>query len=98
ASCDRVTDSCAASSGPRQALYGARQACATTRDRAMTERTMSTSALSVRGWGPRPDRGVYAALFLVSAGLLTLEVSLTRFFSFTVWYHLAYLTIILALL
>jgi hypothetical protein len=52
----------------------------------------------VDGWGPEPHRGVNAALLLVSTGLLTLEISLTRFFSFTVWYHLAYLTISVALL
>ena len=55
-------------------------------------------ALVVEGWGAAPHVGIYAALFLVSAGLLTLEISLTRFFSYTVWYHLAYLTISMALL
>jgi hypothetical protein len=52
----------------------------------------------VDGWGPRPRWGVYAALLLTSAALLTLEISLTRFFSFTIWYHFAYLTISVALL
>ncbi len=55
-------------------------------------------ALRVRGWGDAPHRGIYAALLLVSLGLLVLEVSLTRLFSFTVWYHFAYLTISMALL
>jgi spermidine synthase len=41
---------------------------------------------------------VYGALALVSMGLLTLEVSFTRLFSYSVWYHLAYLTISVALL
>ncbi|MFN2376339.1 MAG: hypothetical protein ABR538_07360, partial [Candidatus Binatia bacterium] len=54
--------------------------------------------LSVAGWGDRPGWAVYAALFLVSAALLTLEISLTRFFSHTIWYHFAYLTISVALL
>ncbi|HYC22046.1 MAG TPA: hypothetical protein VEI94_05055 [Candidatus Bathyarchaeia archaeon] len=54
--------------------------------------------LAVDGWGPAPHAGVYAALLLASTALLTLEVSLTRLFSYTVWYHLAYLTISVALL
>jgi len=57
-----------------------------------------SSAVVVAGWGPEPHRGVLATLFLASTALLMLEVSLTRFFSFTVWYHLAYLTISMALL
>src|SRR6202158_411424 len=52
----------------------------------------------VEGWGATPHWGIYAALLMVSTGLLTLEVSLTRFFSFTIWYHFAYLTISVALL
>ena len=54
--------------------------------------------LVVEGWQDRPHWGVYALLFLVSMGLLTLEISLTRLFSYTVWYHFAYLTISVALL
>ncbi|MFN2426928.1 MAG: hypothetical protein ABR587_10840 [Candidatus Binatia bacterium] len=54
--------------------------------------------MAVAGWGPRPNWGVYAALLLTSAALLTLEISLTRFFSHTIWYHFAYLTISVALL
>jgi hypothetical protein len=54
--------------------------------------------LQVEGWGDQPHWGVYAVLFLVSMGLLTLEISLTRLFSYTVWYHFAYLTISVALL
>ena len=57
----------------------------------MTNR-QSTSGLLVGGWGPAPHAGVYAALLLVSTGLLTLEVAFTRLFSLTVWYHFAYLT------
>jgi len=52
----------------------------------------------VGDWGPVPHAGVYGALLLVSMGLLTLEVSFTRLFSYSVWYHLAYLTISVALL
>jgi hypothetical protein len=52
----------------------------------------------VDGWGARPHAGLFAAIFFASAGLLTLEISLTRLFSFTIWYHLTYLTISVALL
>ena len=40
----------------------------------------------------------FIGVFLVSMAILALEVSLTRFFSFTIWYHFAYLTINIALL
>jgi hypothetical protein len=60
--------------------------------------TVQAGTLAVEGWGERPHWGVYAVLFLVSMGLLTLELSLTRLFSYTVWYHFAYLTISVALL
>ncbi len=43
-------------------------------------------------------RSAYAGIFLCSLGVLMLEVLLTRVFSFTIWYHLAYLTISTALL
>jgi spermidine synthase len=39
-----------------------------------------------------------AGIFLTSLGVLLLEVALTRIFSFTIWYHFAYLTISVALL
>jgi len=39
-----------------------------------------------------------AGILLCSLGVLMLEVLLTRIFSFTIWYHLAYLTISTALL
>jgi hypothetical protein len=45
-----------------------------------------------------PPRSSYAGILLASLGILMLEVMLTRIFSFTVWYHLAYLTISTALL
>jgi hypothetical protein len=41
---------------------------------------------------------MYVAIALCSAGVLMQEVLLTRIFSFTIWYHLAYLTISTALL
>lgn len=43
-------------------------------------------------------RSAYVGIFLCSLGVLMLEVLLTRVFSFTIWYHLAYLTISTALL
>ena len=64
----------------------------------MSDGGRATPGLRVGGWGPAPHAGVYAALLLVSTGLLTLEVAFTRLFSLTVWYHLAYLTISVALL
>jgi len=64
----------------------------------VTENVKAGDGLTVEGWGARPHWGVYASLFLTSAALLCLEVSLTRFFSYTIWYHFAYLTISVALL
>jgi len=45
-----------------------------------------------------PGRHVYAGIALCSMGVLMQEVLLTRIFSLTIWYHLAYLTISTALL
>jgi hypothetical protein len=45
-----------------------------------------------------PGPPIYAAILLCSLGVLMQEVLLTRIFSFTIWYHLAYLTISTALL
>jgi len=39
-----------------------------------------------------------AAIFVVSAAVLCLEVVYTRLFSFSIWYHFAYATISIALL
>lgn len=65
----------------------------------MSERDATAGGgLVVGGWPAHPHWGIYAALLVVSMGLLTLEISLTRLFSFTVWYHFAYLTISVALL
>lgn len=44
------------------------------------------------------SRGVYPGIFLVSATVLLLEISLTRIFSYTIWYHFTYVTISLAML
>src|SRR6185369_8618059 len=44
------------------------------------------------------SRFLYAGIFLVSMGVLLLQISLTRIFSFTLWYHFAYVTISVALL
>ncbi len=46
-----------------------------------------------------PDvRFTYAGVFLVSLAALLLQIALTRIFSFTLWYHFAYVTISVALL
>jgi hypothetical protein len=47
---------------------------------------------------PEVPRPVYAGIFLCSLAVLMQEILLTRIFSFTVWYHLAYLTISTALI
>jgi hypothetical protein len=41
---------------------------------------------------------IYGGIFLCSLAVLMQEVLLTRIFSFTIWYHLAYLTISTALI
>ena len=46
----------------------------------------------------RHERPLYAGVFFVSMGVLLLQISLTRIFSFTIWYHFAYVTISVALL
>ncbi|UCH35557.1 MAG: hypothetical protein JSV65_04185 [Armatimonadota bacterium] len=48
--------------------------------------------------GKRPPAAIYPAVFLTSASVLMLQVALTRLFSFTLWYHFAYVVISLALL
>lgn len=45
-----------------------------------------------------PPRAASAGIFAAALGVLLLEVALTRIFSFTIWYHFAYLTISVALL
>jgi len=41
---------------------------------------------------------LFAGVFLVSTAVLLLQIALTRVFSFTLWYHFAYVTISVALL
>jgi len=48
--------------------------------------------------GERDQRFFFAAVFLVSASVLLMQIALTRVFSFTLWYHFAYVTISVALL
>ena len=43
-------------------------------------------------------RTLYPGIFLISAAVLLLEISLTRIFSYTLWYHFTYVTISLAML
>ena len=43
-------------------------------------------------------RALYFGIFLTSAGVLLLQISLTRIFSYTIWYHFTYVTISLAML
>ncbi|MEO6027446.1 MAG: hypothetical protein ABIR79_11325, partial [Candidatus Binatia bacterium] len=47
---------------------------------------------------PLSPRAASAGIFAAALGVLLLEVALTRIFSFTIWYHFAYLTISVALL
>lgn len=46
----------------------------------------------------RPSRASLAGIFLLSLSLLMLEITLTRVFSVTMWYHFAFMSISLALL
>ena len=46
----------------------------------------------------REERLLCAGVFLVSLAVLLLQISLTRLFSFSIWYHFAYVTISVALL
>ncbi len=48
---------------------------------------------------PEPaPRGALAGMFLLSLGVIALEVTITRIFSFTIWYHYAFFVIAIALL
>lgn len=55
---------------------------------------MSTAAAAE----PPAPPSVYAGILVCSTAVLMQEVLLTRIFSFTIWYHLAYLTVSTALL
>jgi hypothetical protein len=46
----------------------------------------------------RAPRGALAGMFLLSLGVIALEVTITRIFSFTIWYHYAFFVIAIALL
>ena len=54
--------------------------------------------------GPRatppsaPGAARYAGIAAAAAGVIVLEIGLTRIFSYTIWYHFAYLAISMALL
>jgi len=47
---------------------------------------------------PRAGAHTHAGIFLVSMALLLLEIALTRVYSYTIWYHFAFITIAVALL
>ena len=47
---------------------------------------------------PTGERAIFAGVGLVSMAVLILQIALTRLFSFTIWYHFAYVTISVALL
>jgi len=46
----------------------------------------------------RAPRGALAGMFLLSLGVIALEVTITRIFSFSIWYHYAFFVIAIALL
>jgi hypothetical protein len=46
----------------------------------------------------QPPKRLYAGIAASAAAVLLLEIGLTRIFSYTIWYHFAYLTISVALL
>ena len=45
-----------------------------------------------------PPKRLYAGIAASAGAVLLLEIGLTRIFSYTIWYHFAYLTISVALL
>ncbi len=46
----------------------------------------------------RPPKRLYLGIAAAAGAVLALEIGLTRLFSYTIWYHFAYLTISVALL
>jgi hypothetical protein len=53
----------------------------------------------VTDFGSGPDRPIgRAAIFLLTVGVLLLEIASTRIFSFSLWYHFTYVAISIALL
>ncbi len=59
---------------------------------------MNVSDDAARAATPQRDAPLYAGIFCVSMAVLMLQIALTRIFSFTLWYHFAYVTISVALL
>ena len=47
---------------------------------------------------PSPKNAPFLGVALISMSVLVLQIALTRLFSFTIWYHFAYVTISVALL
>ncbi len=47
---------------------------------------------------PSARRPIFLGVFLLSMAVLVLQIALTRIFSFTIWYHFAYVSISVALL
>ena len=45
----------------------------------------------------RPPQRLYLGIAAAAGAVLALEIGLTRLFSYTIWYHFAYLTISVAL-
>ncbi len=45
----------------------------------------------------QPGRSLYAGLFLITSATILLEITLTRIFSVTMWYHYAFMAISLAM-
>src|SRR6185436_20091628 len=43
-------------------------------------------------------RSIFLTVLLLSAGVLMLQIGLNRIFSYTIWYHFAYISVSLALL
>lgn len=48
--------------------------------------------------GEMVPRKIFLAVFLLSLAVLMLQIALNRIFSFTIWYHFAYISVSLALL
>jgi hypothetical protein len=57
-----------------------------------------TAARSTPSLAAGEEHSLYAGVFFISMAVLLLQISLTRIFSFTLWYHFAYVTISVALL
>lgn len=60
--------------------------------------TPAAAELERAGLTQRPPKAAYAGILVCSLAVLMQEILLTRIFSFTIWYHMAYLAISTALL